>query len=211
MNKISIFIVEDYLLTRMTYKKVLSQYNDIEIKGDYGSAEECLDALTIQNVDVILMDIGLPCISGIQATKIITEKYPNVKIIMLTSHNQEQEVLSSLSSGAHGYALNDIPIEQLYPVIQAVNNGSIWIAPQIAQIVQRSFYNIKTEDKVDFNLTDREKEILGLVVRGLSNTEIAKKIFVSPHTVKAHVCSILNKLSVTDRVQAAVKAVQYDI
>ena len=130
---------------------------------------------------------------------------------MLTSHNKENEVLSGLSSGASGYAIKDINAEDLRNLILTVSNGAIWVDPQIAQIVQKTFSNLKPVNKIDFNLTEREKEILNLMVKGLSNTEIAKKTVISPHTVKSHVCSILKKLMVTDRVQAAVKAVRYDL
>lgn len=211
MKKISIYIVEDYSLFRLSYKKFLSEYEDIEVLEDFESAEECLEALEKEKVDVILMDIGLPCLSGIEATKIISRKYPNTKVIMLTSHNKENEVLSGLSSGASGYAIKDINAEDLRNLILTVSNGAIWVDPQIAQIVQKTFSNLKPVNKIDFNLTEREKEILNLMVKGLSNTEIAKKTVISPHTVKSHVCSILKKLMVTDRVQAAVKAVRYDL
>ena len=208
MKKISIYIVEDYSLFRLSYKKFLSEYEDIEVLEDFESAEECLEALEKEKVDVILMDIGLPCLSGIEATKIISRKYPNTKVIMLTSHNKENEVLSGLSSGASGYAIKDINAEDLRNLILTVSNGAIWVDPQIAQ---KTFSNLKPVNKIDFNLTEREKEILNLMVKGLSNTEIAKKTVISPHTVKSHVCSILKKLMVTDRVQAAVKAVRYDL
>ena len=210
-KKISIVIVEDYLLARITCKKALEKYDDIEIKGDFDSAEGCLELLVHDSVDVILMDIGLPYMTGIEATKIIKEKYPNIKIIMLTSHDNEDEILSSLSSGANAYALKDISHEDLYKVILSVNDGCLWIHPKIAGIVQQSFANNAKVVSNDFNLTAREKEVLSLLIKGYSNTEIGSELIISSHTVKAHVCSILNKLSVTDRVQAAVKAVKYDL
>lgn len=212
MNKIvSMYIVEDYLLARITCKKSLEQFSDLDIKNDFETAEECLDALEKERVDVILMDIGLPYMTGIEATKIIKEKYPNTKIIMLTSHDNQEEIISSLASGANAYALKDISLEDLHNAILDTNKGCIWIHPKIASIINQTFSNAKLTPKQDFNLTSREKDVLALLTEGLSNTEIAKKLFISSHTAKAHVCSILTKLSVTDRVQAAVKAVKYDL
>ena len=205
-KKINVYIVEDYLLTRVTYKKAFQDYKDINITGDFETAEACIDALETQVPDIILMDLGLPYMTGIEATKIIHRKYPDIKIIILTSHENDNEVLSSLASGANAYALKDIETKKLYNLIHTVNEGSIWIDPRITKVVQKTFYKAEPVEKEDFNLTPREKEVLGF-----SNTEIAERLIVSPCTAKAHVCNILEKLSVTDRVQAAVKATKYDL
>ena len=210
-KKVSIYIVEDYLLARITCRKALEQFNDLEIKNDFETAEECIEALEKNPVDVILMDIGLPYMTGVEATKIIKEKYPNTKIIMLTSHDNQEEIISSLASGANAYALKDISVEDLHDAILNTNKGCIWIHPKIASIINHTFVNAKLTPKDDFNLTSREKEVLVLLTQGLSNTEIADKLIISTHTAKAHVCNILTKLSVTDRVQAAVKATKYDL
>ncbi|MCQ2753697.1 MAG: response regulator transcription factor [bacterium] len=210
-KKISVYVVEDYLLTRITYKHAFQDYDDVEIIGDFETAEECIEALENKRADVILMDLGLPYMTGIEATKIIHEKYPDIKIIILTSHDNDDEVLSSLASGANAYALKDIQNEKLHNLIRTVNEGSIWIDPRITKVVHKTFFKAAPKEKEDFNLTEREKEVLDLLVQGLSNTEIAERIIVSPHTAKAHVCNILTKLSVTDRVQAAVKATKYDL
>ena len=210
-KKVSIYIVEDYLLARITCRKALEQFEDLEIKNDFETAEECIEALEKNPVDVVLMDIGLPYMTGIEATKIIKEKYPNTKIIMLTSHDNQEEIISSLASGANAYALKDISVEDLHDAILNTNKGCIWIHPKIASIINHTFVNAKLIPKDDFNLTSREKEVLELLTQGLSNTEIAEKLIISTHTAKAHVCNILTKLSVTDRVQAAVKATKYDL
>ena len=210
-KKVSIYIVEDYLLARITCRKALEQFNDLEIKNDFETAEECIEALEKNPVDVILMDIGLPYMTGVEATKIIKDKYPNTKIIMLTSHDNQEEIISSLASGANAYALKDISVEDLHDAILNTNKGCIWIHPKIASIINHTFVNAKLIPKDDFNLTSREKEVLELLTQGLSNTEIAEKLIISTHTAKAHVCNILTKLSVTDRVQAAVKATKYDL
>ena len=210
-KKINVYIVEDYLLTRVTYKKAFKDYSNINIIGDFETAEACIEALENQTVDVILMDLGLPYMTGIEGTKISHRKYPDIKIIILTSHENDEEVLSSLASGANAYALKDIETQKLYNLIRTVNEGSIWIDPRITKVVQKTFYKAQPVEKENFNLTPREKEVLDLLVQGFSNTEIAERLVVSPSTAKAHVCNILDKLSVTDRVQAAVKATKYDL
>ena len=210
-NKISILIVEDYLLARITCKKSLETFSDLEVKKDFETAEECIEYLEKETADVILMDIGLPYMTGVEATKVIKDKNPNIKIIMLTSHDNQEEIISSLASGANAYALKDISLEDLHSAILSTYKGCIWIHPKIATIINHTFVNAKLIPKKDFDLTSREKEILSLIAQGLSNTEIANKLFISAHTAKAHVGNILLKLSVTDRVQAAVKAVKYDL
>ena len=211
-DKVLVYIVEDYSLTRITYKCAMRNYDDVEIIGDFETAEECLKVLERKPANVILMDLGLPYMTGIEATKIIHEKYPDIKIIILTSHENDDEVLSSLASGANAYALKDISTEKLYNLIKTVSKGAIWIDPRITKVVHKTFVKaVPKEEKIDFKLTEREKEVLNLLVQGYSNTEIAEKIFISPNTAKTHVCNILNKLSVTDRVQAAVKATKYDL
>ena len=175
------------------------------------SVEIAIKALEDNEVQVVLMDIGLPYMNGIEATEIIKSKFPDIKVIMLTSHEEEDEVISSLYCGANAYVLKDISMDRLHNLIITVNKGSLWIDPQIAQIVQNTFSNNKPSEKVNFKLTSREKEVLQLMVQGLSNTQIADRIIISPHTVKAHVCNIFEKMAVTDRVQAAVKAVRHGI
>lgn len=217
-TKISLYIVEDYLLTRTTYKHYFTQHEEFEVLGDFETAEECLEALQAKEADVVLMDLGLPYMNGLEATKIINQQFPRTKVIVLTSHDQDQEIFASLSSGANAYALKDITIPDLINVIKEVHKGAVWIDPKIARMALSAFpkpvstdFNNLYQKKLDVNLSEREMTILKLIVEGKSNTEIAEKVSISPHTAKSHVCKILTKLSVTDRVQAAVKAVKYDL
>lgn len=217
-SKISLYIVEDYLLTRTTYKHYFTQHEEFEVLGDFETAEECLEALQAKEADVVLMDLGLPYMNGLEATKIINQQFPRTKVIVLTSHDQDQEIFASLSSGANAYALKDITFTDLINVIREVHKGAVWIDPKIARMALSAFpkpvstdFNNLYQKKLDVNLSEREMTILKLIVEGKSNTEIAEKVSISPHTAKSHVCKILTKLSVTDRVQAAVKAVKYDL
>ncbi len=213
-NKIKICIVEDYTLTRTALKYSLSEYDDIDIVKDFDNAEECIKYLERSKVDVILMDLGLPYMNGLEATNIIKKSYPDTKIIIITSHDSEDEILTALSAGANAYLIKDTNTPKIYNIIHSVINGAIWLDPRIVKLAMEIFriqkqYNNEKEDLG--NLTEREKEVLKLLSEGCSNTEIAKKLIISSHTAKVHVSNILSKLAVTDRVQAAVKAYKYNL
>ena len=162
------------------------------------------------------MDLGLAGMNGIEATVKIKEMGKNIKVIALTSHDREEEVIAALSSGAMAYCLKDIDPAKLADVIRDVKNGVCWLDPVVARKVLDSFPKQETigilKDRASgeghIPLTERECEVLKHLVEGKSNTEIAKELIVSVHTAKAHVCSILQKMCVNDRVQAAVKAVK---
>lgn len=211
---IKLCVVEDYSLTRMALKCALNQYDDIDVVADFEDAESCLDFLINNKVDIVIMDLGLPNMDGLEATKIIKEKSPETKVIIVTSHETDEEVLTALVSGANAYTLKDVEFSDLYKVIKLVIKGGIWLDPRIVQIAIKVFkqqQNQPQEKNLELNLTDREKEVLKLLSEGLSNTQIAEKLVISSHTAKVHVSNILNKLAVTDRVQAAVKAYQYNL
>lgn len=211
---IKLCIVEDYSLTRIALKYALNLYEDIDIVADFEDAESCLDFLINNKVDMVIMDLGLPNMDGLEATKIIKEKFPETKVIIVTSHETDEEVLTALVSGANAYTLKDVEFSDLYKVIKLVIKGGIWLDPRIVQIAIKVFkqqQNQPQEKNLELNLTDREKEVLKLLSEGLSNTQIAEKLVISSHTAKVHVSNILNKLAVTDRVQAAVKAYQYNL
>lgn len=217
MEKIKIYIVEDYFLTRISYKHTLGAEEDFDITGDFETAEECLEAMERETADIILMDLGLPFMNGIEATRILSEKYPKSKVIVLTSHEEEKEILACIASGASGYALKESDFETLKRVIRMVHFGALWFDPQIAGVtktmVQKpnstNFDNLyKTESDIKNVLTDKELSVLKLVSEGKSNIEIGEIMMISQNTAKVHVANILNKLSVKDRVQAAVAAVK---
>ena len=162
------------------------------------------------------MDIGLPDISGIEVTKKILETNQNASVIMLTSHLSEQEVMDSLLAGAKAYVMKDINIEILRMIIKTVKDGAMWIDPKVVPILRDKNCGIippRQMSRAMFkeqhaNLTQREYEVLKLVVDGKSNSQIAQELTISEHTAKAHVCNIIQKLVVDDRTQAAVKALK---
>lgn len=215
-SQINVFVLEDYRLIRMGIVSALKDHPSITVMGDAETAEAALDALKHQEPNVILVDIGLPGMSGIEATPKIRELCPDAAIIMLTSSDDENQVLAALSQGANAYCLKDIPIDRLISVIQEVDAGAIWIDPKVAYAAMQVFQNAEPasqgpEEENPHNLTPKEQEVLKLLVQGQSNSEIAHEMSISIHTVKAHVSKILEKLAVYDRVQAAVKAVQENL
>lgn len=215
-KEIKVIIVEDFKLTRVGLRCALNENKDINVVAESDNATDGLKLIERYNPDVVLMDLGLAGMNGIEAISKIEEMHKNIKIIALTSHDREEEVIATLLAGATGYCLKDIDPIKLADVIRDVNSGVCWIDAEVAKKVIKSFpkqenFKLLSEHEHDENmipLTDREKEVLKHLVSGKSNTEIAKELIVSVHTAKAHVCSILQKMCVNDRVQAAVKAVK---
>lgn len=218
---IRLFIVEDYHLTRIGLMAVLNEFPQLRFIGEAESAEEALSKLPTLTPNVLLLDLGLPGMNGIEMAQTVRERWPEIKIIILTSHNEEEEVIAALGAGAHAYVLKDIKPQRLLQVIETVQDGAVWLDPAIASLVLNMVGNPEAiaaqrraaghSPTVESDLTERELEVLQLVVEGKSNPEIADKLCISIHTAKAHVGSILNKLSVNDRVQAAIKALKEHI
>lgn len=213
---LKVVIIEDFKLTRVGLRCALNTNPDIDVAGECDNAVMGLDIIARVKPDVVLMDLGLPDMNGLEATVKIKEKWKDIKVIALTSHEMEEEVLAAFASGVNAYCLKDIDPAKLADVIRDVANGVCWIDPQVANMVLRSFpvpenptlLPSKADAINRVPLTEREQEVLKHLVMGKSNTEIAKELIVSVHTAKAHVCSILQKMCVNDRVQAAVKAVK---
>lgn len=216
---VKVVIIEDYKLTRVGLRYALNEIENISVIAEAQNAEVGLELIEKEQPDVVLMDLGLPGINGLEATARVKSIAPNTKVIILTSHDREEEVIASLGSGASGYCLKDIDPITLSGVIKNVAKGACWIDSNVAHLALKFFpkpqnSEIMTQSHaVDskVRLTERENEVLKLLVQGKSNTEIAQDLIVSVHTAKAHVCSILQKLSVDDRVQAAVKAIKEGI
>ncbi len=214
--KISLYIVEDYLLNRVNLRHSLNKFDDVEVIGEFETAEDCIEKMQTRPCDIVLMDLGLPCMNGIDATKHIKNNFPDTKIIVLTSHDNDNTVLAALAAGANAYCLKDSDENILIDIIKTVNSGALWLTPKIAAVPANHLpkprvpivKNIKFTDHSDIKLSERELSVLKLMAEGKSNPEIAKECTISTHTAKAHVASILAKLGVDDRVQASVKAVK---
>ena len=213
---IKILLVEDQKLMRIGIKSLFNDYPEMEVIGEAANGKEAIEKAKLIKPDIILMDIGLPDISGIDATKQILETNNNIKIIILTSHINEQELNSSLVAGANAYVIKDISTEYLMFVIKMVKEGAMWIDPKVVPFIRDKNSGIIPSRQISrstfkqnhSNLTQREYEVLKLVVDGQSNSQIAKSLTISEHTAKAHVCNIIQKLVVDDRTQAAVKALK---
>ena len=216
MKSVSVLMVEDHKLLRVGLRSLLDETEVIKVIGEAETGKEAIEKAKNTNPDVILMDIGLPDISGIEVVKRILSNNPQQKIMILTSHISEKEVVDALSAGVYAYVLKDINTDLLVMVIQSVNKGAIWLDQQIVPLIRdksNCFLPQKQTTRAAFraqhaNLTEREYEVLKLVVEGQSNLEIANTLTISEHTAKAHVCNIIQKLVVDDRTQAAVKAIK---
>lgn len=217
MNKqISLMLAEDHKLMRVGLKTLFEDDGSFKVIAEASSGKEAVEKALIHKPDVILMDIGFPDINGIKASKQILEANPKLKIIILTSHTDGSEVSSALSLGIYAYVIKDINTEILKMVIKSVNEGAVWLDPHIVPAIRDkkgTTIPIKQTGRAAFrsqhaNLTEREYEVLKLVVDGKSNNDIANLLSISEHTAKAHVCNIIQKLVVDDRTQAAVKALK---
>lgn len=236
MNKIRVVLIEDHDLSRVGLIAALQRVEGIEVVGDAASARQGLQILEATKPDVAIVDIGLPDMDGIELTQKfkqgdrLTQK---TKILILTMHNREDAVLAAFAAGADSYSLKDVSLDNLVQAIEATNEGNAWIDPTIARVVLKQArgsrsYPLDTQpengpsEKIAIEavtpeyqklldtdpLTDRELEVLELIVAGCSNALIAEKLYITVGTVKTHVRSILNKLCADDRTQAAVRALR---
>jgi len=202
---IRVMIVDDHKVVRSGLSAFLMAYDDLELVAEADSGEKALTLLSKHTPDVILMDLVMPRMDGAETTEAILRSYPDMKVIALTSYKEKELVRSALDAGAIGYLLKNVEADDLATAIRQANAGRPTLAPEAAQILIQAS---RQPYKPGIDLTAREKEVLALLVEGLTNPEIAKKLVVSKSTVKFHVSSILNKLQVSSRTEAVAKALQ---
>ncbi len=217
MADIKVLMIEDHEMTRIALSLVLERADGIELVDTAEDGLSGINKAKLLSPDIILMDIGLPEIDGIEATKIIKNYNPEMKILMYTSRDNEDDVLAAFESGADGYIMKGATREQTISALKAVSQGTAWIDPNIARIVlsnikrnrtsslqstEDSTSMNKTNAKQTYGLTERELEVLALIVNGLSNKEISDELVISYATAKAHVHSILQKLCTENRTKA---------
>jgi two-component system, NarL family, response regulator LiaR len=201
----TVFLVEDHAFTRDGLRAALSRDPDLRVVGEARSGEEALERYPDSSASVVVMDIGLPGIDGIEATRRLKAAHPQVKVVMLTVHQLEGEVLAAMASGANAYCLKSTDPDGLLVAVHAVALGGAYLDPQIAHLVLNRIAPISDEPSP---LSPRELEVLRLVADGLSNKDIAARLEISLSTVKTHVQEILERLAVSDRTQAAVQALR---
>lgn len=212
-DAIRVLLCDDHTLFRQGIRKLLELERDIKVVGEAGTGVELMDILKKSGPDVILMDIGMPKMDGVTATYKIKKIMPEAKIIILTVHEDEPHIFEAIKAGAMGYLLKDVSIDELTIGIRSVYNGEALIQPVIATKVLKEFAMIdkkklKEGDKFYNGLTEREKEILRLIVLGGTNKEIAQKLGIAEKTVKNHISNIFQILHVTNRTQAAIYALE---
>lgn len=213
----SIIIAESQEVTRYGLSCLLQQQSDLTVVGEAENGQQVLDILGQKNVDIVLMATQMPVMDGITTVKLIKEKYAGVKVIMLGYDDKPEPFYAALAAGAHTYCLHNIRIERLTEVIDMVMDGAMWLDPAFAEKVMEAFPNgvtAQVEPKLELSaelrtaLTDREQDVLRLIAAGKNNKEIAEELSITIHTVKIHVGNIIQKLSVNDRTQAAIKALK---
>lgn len=212
---IRVLIADDQELIRQSLQIVLGIKEDIEVIGTAANGKEVLELVKREKPDVILMDVRMPEMDGVQCTKMIKSQYPNIKIIILTTFDDDEFVFSALKYGASGYLLKGISMDELEKAIRTVYHGGAMINPGIASKVVELFsemaqanYDIMIEAQNVDELTNGEWEIIKLIGRGMSNKEISQSINLSEGTVRNYLSSILNKLNLRDRTQLAIWEVQ---
>lgn len=202
-----VLIVEDDPMMQLGLEQSLAAHPQILIVGQAEDGYMGVEAAKTYNPDIVVMDIGLPRLDGIAATQQIKAALPEVRVVMLTSHTTDQEIIASLSSGADAYCIKGASVDRLLQAIAAAAEGATYLDPQIGRQVLKHLSPPSLTGNVA-NLSQRELEVLKLIVEGKSNPEIASELYLSANTVKTHVRGIMNKLSVDDRVQAAVVALR---
>lgn len=206
---VRVLIVEDDPMMQLGLEQSLANAPGITVVGRADDGYLGVEAALKLQPDVVVMDIGLPRLDGIAATQQIKDAAPHIRVVMLTSHTSENEVIAALSSGADAYCVKGTTVDRLLTAIDAAQEGASYLDPLVARSVMDHLKpNIPVEAEVIGQLSQRELEVLKLMVEGRSNPEIAAVLYLSPNTVKTHVRGIMNKLAVDDRVQAAVVALR---
>lgn len=202
---IRVLLVDDHPMVRRGLSAFLGAFDELELAGEADSGKAAIQLCTTLKPDVVLMDMVMPDMDGVDATRAIREKYPDMKVIALTSFVEEERVRSAMEAGAIGYLLKDVSAEELFKAIRAAHAGDATLSPLAAQALVPAATHAAAPG---FDLTERERAVLALMAEGLNNTQIAGRLTVQPSTVKAHVSNILSKLGVASRTEAVAMALR---
>jgi two-component system response regulator DevR len=213
MTKQHILLVDDHEVVRIGLKSLLERHPQFTVVGEAGSAREALEQVANLKPEVVIMDIRLPGTSGIEACEEIVTKFPGTKVIMLTSYAEDEMLFSAIRAGASGYILKQIGSDDLVKALEAVSRGEALLDPAVTQrVFQEVRRAVKEEEASAFaHLSQQEKHVLLLVSEGKTNREIAKSLFLGEGTVRNYVSSILSKLGVNNRAEAAAYAVEHNL
>ncbi|XVU28697.1 response regulator [Actinoplanes sp. CA-054009] len=201
-----VLIVDDQALFREALAVLLGVVDDLEVAGEAGDGDEALAQVARTSPDVVLMDLRMPVLDGIEATRRIRSAHPATQVIALTTFDDDADVFAALRAGAVGYLLKDVSSERLVEAVRAAHRGESVLQPSVAAKVVASFAQRPAPPPLADPLSDRETEVVRLLAEGRSNREIAAALFLAEGTVKNHVTNVLGKLGVRDRTQAALRA-----
>ena len=202
---IRLLLVDDQSLIRRGFKALLKPEADLQVVGEAENGEAAIRQVEVLRPDVVLMDIRMPVMDGVAATRQICQRFPATKVLVLTTFDDDEYVVQAMQYGASGYLLKDTPPDELVQTIQAVHKGYVQLGPGLAQKVMNKLSGpAPTLPSGWTELTPREQEILRLIATGASNQEIARTLYIAEKTVKNHVTNILRRLDVRDRTQAAI-------
>jgi DNA-binding NarL/FixJ family response regulator len=213
MQKKDILLVDDHEVVRLGLKSLLEHNDQFEVVAEAGTAKEAVAQVEKYHPDVVLMDIRLPGASGIEACEEITNRWPDVRVVILTSYAEDEMLFSAIRAGASGYVLKQIGAEGLITAIEAACRGEALLDPAVTQrVFQEVRRAVKEEEAAAFaNLSQQEKHVLALVSEGKTNREIAAALYLGEGTVRNYVSSILSKLGVSNRAEAAAYAVEHSL
>ena len=213
MAKQRLLLVDDHEVVRIGLKSLLERHAQFDVVGEAGSAREAIEQVALLKPDIVIMDIRLPGTSGIEACEEIINKFPGTKVIMLTSYAEDEMLFSAIRAGASGYILKQIGSDDLIRSLEAVSRGEALLDPAVTQrVFQEVRRAVKEEEASAFaHLSQQEKHVLLLVSEGKTNREIAKSLFLGEGTVRNYVSSILSKLGVNNRAEAAAYAVEHNL
>ena len=211
MKKIKLLVADDHKIFRQGIKKLLEEESDLQVVGEASDGRDAVKKATELKPDVILMDIAMANLNGLEATRHIKKQLPSAKVIMVTMHKNEEYVLQSFQAGASGFILKEGAVEELVSAIRSINSDKSFLSPSISKTLidayMRKMETGKTETPFDL-LTDMEREVLQLIAEGYTNREVAKSLFISVKTVEAHRAHIMQKLNIHDIAKLVKYAIQ---
>jgi DNA-binding NarL/FixJ family response regulator len=206
---VRVVIADDQALVRTGFRAIVSHEPDLDVVGEAGDGRAAVEQVRLHRPDVVLMDIRMPGMDGLEATRLLTANRSTARVLILTTFDLDEYVFAALRAGASGFLLKDAPADQLLTAIRVIAAGDALIAPSVTRRLIAEFANQPTQtDRPEQleSLTPRERDVLRLLARGMSNSEIAAALFLGDATIKTHVSRILTKLGLRDRVQAVVLA-----